>query len=205
MMKKVLLLAVAAMMATSTVSAQDVKDLKNEIGVSYGLGLSTLGDGIGTGFAEALFSGLSKTEHDRSSFGSLSVEYLRHVVTPRLAVGGIFSYSRMDDDILDKDNNRAKIGEGTRSYYSVMPAVKWYWVNSNYIGLYSKGAAGIMIMHSSNKDLQDASRNESDSKLYFAGQLSVLGLEFGGLHFRGFVEAGVGEQGIFLAGLRAKF
>ena len=40
-MKKIVLMVVAVMMATMTVQAQN-EDLKNEIGVSYGAGLSLI-------------------------------------------------------------------------------------------------------------------------------------------------------------------
>ena len=39
---------------------------------------------------------------------------------------------------------------------------------------------------------------------FVAFQASLVGVEFGG-KLRGFVEAGVGEQGIVLAGLKYKF
>ena len=44
-MKRMMLMVLAALMATMTVNAQN-EDLKNEIGVSYGLGVSLIGDGL---------------------------------------------------------------------------------------------------------------------------------------------------------------
>ena len=46
-------MVVAALMATMTVQAQN-EDLKNEIGVSYGLGVSLIGDGLGNGLGTGI-------------------------------------------------------------------------------------------------------------------------------------------------------
>ena len=197
-MKKIVLMVVAAMMATMTVQAQN-EDLKNEIGVSYGAGLSLIGDGIGNGIGKAFGQlGGYKYTNDKQ-FGSLSVEYFRHLNSNnRVAIGGIFAYSRYGEDEL-KDN--VKVGDRTRNYFTLMPAVKYYWVNKNNFGLYSKVAAGATYMSSK---VTENGVDENNSKVYFMCQVSAIGVEFGG-KLRGFVEAGVGEQGIVLAGLKYKF
>jgi hypothetical protein len=114
-----------------------------------------------------------------------------------VAIGGIFAYSRYGEDEL-KDVVNVKVGDRTRNYFTLMPAVKYYWVNKNHFGLYSKVAAGATLMS------YKATGQENDSKVYFMCQVSAIGVEFGG-KLRGFVEAGVGEQGIVLAGLKYKF
>ena len=197
-MKKIVLMVVAAMMATMTVQAQN-EDLKNEIGVSYGAGLSLIGDGIGNGIGKAFGQlGGYKYTNDKQ-FGSLSVEYFRHLNSNnRVAIGGIFSYSRYGEDV-QKDN--VKVGDRNRNYFTLMPAVKYYWVNKNNFGLYSKVAVGATYMSSK---VTEKGVDESNSKMYFMCQVSGIGVEFGG-KLRGFVEAGVGEQGIVLAGLKYKF
>ncbi len=76
-MKRMMLMVLAALMATMTVNAQN-EDLKNEIGVSYGLGVSLIGDGLGNGLGNAI-GGLAGYKYDNDKqFGSLSVEYFRH-------------------------------------------------------------------------------------------------------------------------------
>jgi len=69
------------------------------------------------------------------------------------------------------------------------------------IALYSKVAAGGTLM--SSKVTEDG-KSESESKLYFMGQVSAIGVEFGS-KLRGFVEVGAGEQGIVLGGIKYKF
>lgn len=200
-MKKVLLLAVATMMFAMNVNAQ-CEDLKNEISLSYGFGsLSQFGDGIGEGLAMALFS---DTEYDDGFIlGPISAEYFLHLNNPRLAIGGILSYSKWDSDVLKRGGSHEKVGERKRNYFSVMPAVKWYWTNKNSFGLYSKAAAGAAFLNSTEKELSTGKSND-DNGTYFMFQISLLGVEFG-KQFRGFAELGVGNQGFALAGLRYKF
>ena len=84
-----------------------------------------------------------------------------------------------------------------------MPAIKWYWINKNSFGLYSKGAVGVAFLNSTEKDLA-TNTSKDENSTHFMYQASFLGVEFGN-KFRGFAEAGVGEQGFLLAGIRYKF
>lgn len=199
-MKKLMLVAVA-LMAAMSMNAQ-CEDLKNEVSLSYGFGsLSQFGSGIGEGLAMALFS---DTEYDDGFIlGPISVEYFRHFNNPRLAIGGFVSYSKWDSDILKRGGSNEKVGERKRNYFAVMPAIKWYWINKNNFGLYSKGAVGAAFLNSTEKDLATNTKKD-DNGTYFMFQLSFIGVEFG-KQFRGFAEAGVGEQGFIQAGVRYKF
>ena len=199
-MKKFMIMVAAALMTVMSVNAQS-EDLKNEISVSYGAGsLSQIGDGIGESFGLII----TNTEFDDGFIlGPISVEYYCHLNNPRLAIGGIVSYSKWDSDILTKGSNQEKVGERKRNYLAVMPAIKWYWVNKNSFGLYSKGAVGAAFLNSTEKDFAtNKSKDESSTHLMF--QVSFIGVEFG-KQFRGFAEAGVGEQGFLQAGIRYKF
>lgn len=200
-MKKKLIMAAIAMMVAMSVNAQ-CEDLKNEISLSYGLGsLSHLGDGIGEGLVMAIFS---DTEYDDGFIlGPISAEYFYHLNNPRLAIGGILSYSKWDSDILKRRGDHEKVGERKRNYFSLMPAVKWYWSNKNNWGLYSKVAAGVAFLNSTQKEF-DVNKSVDDNGTYFMFQLSFLGVEFG-KQFRGFAELGIGHQGFIEAGLRYKF
>lgn len=57
-MKKMFLMVVAAMMATMNVNAQN-SELKNEIGVSYGAGMSLIGDGLGNAIGRGIVDGIT--------------------------------------------------------------------------------------------------------------------------------------------------
>ena len=200
-MKKSIILAVIAMMSVMSVSAQS-DEPQNEISVSYGAGFSLIGDGIGHGIGQGLFDGITgrKWTNDKQ-FGTLGIEYFRHLDNPKLAVGGIFTYAQYGEDV---EANNTKVGERTRRYISVMPSIKYYYINKKSFGLYSKAAVGAMLLSSSGKDTK-SNKDESDSKLYLTFQASLLGLEAGSNNFRGFIEAGAGEQGFVLLGLRCRF
>ena len=195
MMKKLMMIATMLVAALSA-SAQN-EDLRNELSLSYGFGsASVIGDGIGEGFVRAIFS---DTENENDFiFGPISVEYFRHFNNPRLAIGGILSYSKWDTDIL-KRSNKEKVGECKRSFFAIMPSFKYYWVNKNSFGLYCKGAAGVGFLSTDEK----GESNRSDSGTYFMFQITPVGLEFGSA-FRGFAEFGFGDQGFLCAGLRYK-
>ena len=199
-MKKLLVMAVTALMVTLNVNAQS-EDLHNELSLSYGFGsIAQIGDGIGEGLVDAL---ISNTETDDGFIlGPISAEYFYHFNNPKWAVGGIASYSKWDSDIVKRSNDE-KVGERKRNFFSVMPSVKRYWVLNNKFGLYSKLAAGVGFLHSESKENGESSWTDNNGS-YFMFQLSFAGLEFGHT-FRGFAEFGVGDQGFVQAGIRYKF
>ena len=201
MMKKFLVLVAAAMMVAVNTSAQN-ENLHHEISLSYGVGsITQLGGGIGEGLAKAIFS--DSEYNDGFILGPISAEYFYHFNNPRLALGGFVSYSKWDSDVMKRSGNKDKVGERKRNYIAVMPAFKWYWSLKNTFGLYSKVAAGAAFLNSTEKDF--ATNKSTDSNgTYFMFQLSFIGVEFC-KKFRGFAEAGVGEQGFLLAGIRYKF
>ena len=199
MKKKILMVAVAFMTAMS-MNAQN-EDLKNELSLSYGFGsISQFGDGLGEGLA---LIGTGTEYDDGFILGPISVEYFRHLGNPRLAIGGFVSYSKWDSDVLRNSGSHEKLGERKRNYFSVMPAIKWYWVNKNSFGLYSKAAAGAAFLNSTEEELATKKKHD-DNGTYFMFQLSFIGAEFGG-KFRGFAELGIGDQGFLQAGVRYKF
>ena len=90
------------------------------------------------------------------------------------------------------------MGDRSRNYFTLMPAVKCNWINKNNFALYSKLGLGATYMS------YKATGSDNDSKVYFMCQVSAIGVEFGS-KLRGFFEAGGGEQGIILGGIKYKF
>jgi hypothetical protein len=182
------------------VNAQN-EELRHEVSVAYGgPSLSQFGSGLGEGLGLAF----TNSEYDDGNiFGPISAEYFYHPNNPRLAVGGIITYSKWDSDVLRRSNHNDKLGERNRNYLSVMPGIKWYWVNKNSFGFYSKAAAGPMFVFCKSEDYE-SNKSLTQNGTYFLFQCSPIGIEFGG-KFRGFAEIGLGEQGVLLGGLRYKF
>jgi hypothetical protein len=203
MMKKIIMVMAVALMTALSVNAQN-EELKHELGISYGAGVSVIGDGIGNAVGRGIWElGLGGYEwKDDKQFGTLALEYYYHLNNPRVAVGGILTYAQYGEDVYKKSSN-TMTGERTRHYISMMPSIKYYWVNGNHFGLYSKAAIGPMMMMEKEKD-DELNKDDTTSRFYFMFQASLLGIEFGG-RLRGFAEVGGGEQGIVLAGLKYKF
>ena len=194
---KILMVAVAFMTAWN-VNAQN-ENLHHELSLSYGVGSIAQVGGIGEGIA-LIFS--DKEYDDGFILGPITAEYFYHFNNPRLAIGGSFSYSKWDSDVLIR-NSHEKVGETKRNFFSIMPSFKCYWVNKNHFGLYSKVAAGVGFLKNKSKNFELNKEND-ETNTYFMFQASFIGAEFGS-KFRGFVELGVGDQGFALAGIRYKF
>jgi hypothetical protein len=199
-MRKFLVTVAVALMTAMGVNAQN-EELRHEVSVFYG-GPSI--SHLGSAFGELVGLVFTNAEYDDGKiFGPIGGEYYYHCNNPRLAIGGIVTYSKWDSDVLRRNSSHDKIGERNRSYLSIMPSIKWYWVNKNHFGLYCKAAVGPILVSCTAKDYEVNSSN-SESGIYPMFQASPIGVEFGG-KFRGFAELGFGDQGLLLGGVRYKF
>ncbi len=190
-MKKIVLMAIAAMMATMSVNAQDEK---NEIGVFYGFGSAS--DLFAT-----YTSVFAAAAGDQSDFwGPIGVEYYYHV-SPAVAVGAVAEYTSCK-----AEDKKTKSKDLSETYITVMPSVKFNWLRKKGFGMYSAFSAGVMFASISVEDAaKTADKDAKDETLTtFMFQATALGLEFGG-NLRGFAEVGLGEKGMLCAGLRYKF
>ena len=88
---------------------------------------------------------------------------------------------------------------------AMMPAAKFNWLRMKNFGMYSKLAAGLTFASKKEDYSKGNTPNQSESKVGFNFQVSAIGFEAGSENIRAFAELGVGEQGIILAGVRAKF
>lgn len=148
---------------------------------------------------------------DKKNTPAFSLEYYYHL-NKVVGLGGFLGYNGMSRDMLVKwtDNTTGKrhtdkSGEARVRNYSIIPTAKFDWMRKKHFGMYSKLGLGVSFIHETQKDDLDGGTDESDTDLLANFQLSLLGMEFGSQHIRGFVELGVGEQGFALAGLKYKF
>ena len=192
-MKKLLVMVVAAMMATVSVNAQD--ELKNEVGVFYGVESAS-------NIFSVITSSISAAAGDQSSFwGPIGVEYYYHV-SPVVGVGAVAAYAGCK-----AEDEKTRQDDLTETFITVMPSVKFNWLHKKHFGMYSALSAGVMFCSiSCNDNAKAADPKAKDETLTtFIFQATALGAEFGGEQFRGFAEIGVGEKGLLCAGLRYKF
>ena len=172
-------MVVVAMMATMNANAQD--GYNNEISIAYG-------GGANSDLIMSIYKGMF-TGKQLDYWGPISVEYFGRLNSnDRVGLGAIFVVSgcKWDDT-----------GDAKSRFYTIMPAVKYNWSVKKSVSWYSKGAVGMTVA-------TQTGGKDDKTDLMFNFQASLLGVEFGGA-FRGFVELGVGEQGIILGGLRYKF
>lgn len=196
--------------ARTSSPALPVNPPANEISVAYGVvpavdAAVVMANVFGTFFT----FGLVSFDHF-SSTGALSLEYF-HTLGRVVSLGGVAAYSacRLDRTQFagaDADGNSRyeKYGQASHRIVSLMPAAKASWFRKPRVSMYSKAAVGAMSMNTVSRD-DAAAASETQSDYSFAFQLSPVAVDFGGPHFRGFVETGFGWQGMLLAGLRYSF
>lgn len=204
-MKKLVLMAVAVMMATMSVNAQSEEQYpKHEISVGYGAISNADFSALGEAFGSIIGSFGQVTYNNGSITGPISLEYYYHV-TPIIGVGGVGVYANEKKDMFFQNE---KVGDVKNTYISVMPSVKFNWLRTKYFGMYSKVAAGLCFVNKkSNEDRTStsAAKSNSTNTTMFTYQLTGIGIEAGPQNIRAFAELGIGEQGILLAGIRCKF
>ena len=175
------------------VQAQD--ELKNEIGVFYGLGSAS-------NVFSFITNAYSAAAGDQGSFwGPIGAEYYYHV-SPVVGIGAVAAYAgcKAEDEKTHKEDL-------TESFFTVMPSVKFNWLCKEHFSMYSAVSAGVMFCSVSCNDNAKANdpKAKDETLTTFMFQATALGAEFGGEQFRGFAEIGVGEKGLLCAGLRYKF
>lgn len=197
-MKRILILiAAAAVLAAPDASAgPDMPELRNELSVSYGC--ITLMDvvHVTTGvLTTAISAGYSRFS-DFRAYGSVSAEYYRAIHT-RFTLGGIFSCFGGNASFTSEAGE--EIGRSDYIGFALMPGTKAFWFRRPHVAMYSKLAAGIMLIDDYDDD------NVRRFNPGFTAQLSLVGIQFGGKRLRGHIEAGGGAQGVLTGGLNYSF
>ncbi|MBR4660579.1 MAG: hypothetical protein IKO77_04050 [Bacteroidales bacterium] len=180
-MKKILV-AIAAMLITFGASAQNYK---TEISVSYGaLSNSQILSAV-IFAAEAENAGM---ELEKAKFiGPISADlYFRTSKYFSFGLSGVYQHTTAKYSVPNGDNFECR-------YFSLMPGMKLHWLRTNGFNMYSKLAVGPTF----------ASNIDGERAWLLNFQVSPVGLEFG-RRFCVFAEAGFGEQGIVLGGIRLK-
>ena len=200
-MKRLLIMVAVAMMTAMSVNAQSgYEDTKHEVGISYGALSNTTWMSIADAMGTTITLGAVKYS-DGNFTGPIAVEYFYHL-SPVIGLGAIGAYAKETKDILIGND---KYGEAKNTFFTVMPAAKFNWLRKKNFGMYSKVGAGLTFASKKEDYSKGNVENLSESKVGFNFQVSALGIEAGSETIRAFVELGVGEQGVALAGIRAKF
>ena len=178
------------------------EETRHEIGISYGTVPNSVWIDVLTDVIPAMFG---EKQDNKGYVGPIGLEYYCHT-SPLVGVGAVAVLATNNEDVFQ---NEKLDSHRIRSYYTLMPSVKFNWLRKAKWGMYSKVALGATLAHFSGQDYNESNKlagdKESSNEVLFNFQASLIGVEAGSQHVRGFVELGLGEQGIALAGLRYKF
>lgn len=167
---------------------------RHEVSVSYGTLPITNFVGIFSNLFVGVFTGkLSNI----SSIGATSLNYL-YRINKTIGVGATFSFSSLNADVRNTEDVISQ------SYYSIMPQIKFNWLNRDLVTLYSRLNVGVTYL--ALRRTYEAPGSESQTGCVWAPmfQLSPIGIEVG-RRIAGYAEAGWGATGLLIVGIRGKF
>lgn len=185
----------------ATAQTQEPEETRHEIAISYGTVPNSMWIDILTDVIPAMFG---EDYEDYKCVGPIGLEYFYHT-SPLIGVGAVAVFATNNEDGYYDNELSSHIN---RTYFTFMPSVKFNWLRKKNWGMYSKIAAGVTYAHFKQDGYNDGVATGEQSivnDLLFNFQASLLGIEAGGQHVRGFAELGLGEQGVALAGVRFKF
>jgi hypothetical protein len=207
-MKKTILPAILALFilsANSSVFSQDPHSLDrpNELYGGYGaFSVYYFTGNISHDYQYADSYYYYSDENDPSSAGTFFLGYNRQV-NKVISVGVVFSYMHTTNTLsgyYSYYDSVTSIGTTKDNLLSGLSKVNFTYMNKPFLKLYSGVAIGVTI------DLNKATidgREYTDRKIMPAGQLTLFGIR-AGKALGGFLEFGVGTNGIVTAGISYK-
>ena len=194
--------AAAIAMLFMPVQAQEELENRHEIGISYGAIPNSVWIDVLTDLIPAMFG---ETFNNHHYVGPVGLEYYYHT-SPLVGVGAVAVFASNNEDGF---HNEIQTSHMTKSYFTFMPSVKLDWLRKHNWGMYTKLAVGATYTHFTDQDYDNNGKKTDDKTvskdMIFNFQASLVGIEAGNDHVRGFAELGVGEQGVVLGGVRFKF
>ncbi|UCF06584.1 MAG: hypothetical protein JSV33_06030 [bacterium] len=194
-MKKVSLLVLSVLILSSgTASAQDYR---HEVSFSVGVGsVPAILEEFRDVAMFLIFPPLASLIREDSEMAvpTLSLSY-RHHLRKWLSLGGTFAYEQMERTYYFRDQ---ETGTTDISYYTLMGRIDFTYVRLRLYQMYSGAALGISF------STERAENDESQGENYFAFQVNAVGLRVGE-RVAGFLELGLGFNGIVCAGMTGTF
>lgn len=163
----------------------------NEISLTYGIPTFTdIGFTIGFGIGSVIIIPVGGKLDGTEATGAFALDYMRYVKSGRFAFGAVVSFEHMTIHFATSEGKR--LSDDHADFLTVMPEFKTVWINKKHVSAYSRVAAGLLL-------------ETTDGNPGFAFQVDPFCCDFGGEHFRGFVQLGFGNLGIIQAGIRTCF
>ena len=170
---------------------------KNEFTIGYGIIPAT-----SYPFLLLFSNGHFSCTHDR--IGTIYTSYTRQVFK-RIGIGVTVCYDPVRLTYSDGAGN-LPICKVKKDCVSIMPHIKWYWTKDKNYRIYSKiaGIWGCCIQNYRQEEYQPTIYEVQPPEEPFAPALhfTFFGVDFKTDYFNGFMQLGLGNEGLFSFGLR---
>ena len=199
-MKKTILVFCLIAFFSDTAFAQldSIRSNKNEFSIGYGLlPVSSFG-----------FSPWSHYYPTEDNVGAIFATYTRRL-TKVIGIGATYCFDprvyNYYENPQTKEGPIAHLGE---SSHTLMFHLKINWLNTKYLNLYSKVGQGIMVWGYNLKEYQpdlfeiNMPSNKFIDRINYAYQFVPIGVEVGTKRCAGFIQCGIGMEGIISIGFR---
>ena len=141
-------------------------------------------------------------------WGAFYVTYTRRL-TKVIGVGATCCFDPRIYDYWEKPwTQNGHIAHLTQSSLTLMAHLKINWLNTKYVNLYSKVGQGLMAwgyrLKEYRPDLYEINMpsNKLVDRINYAYQFTPIGIEVGTKQYAGFLQLGVGMEGIISIGFR---
>ena len=199
-MKKTLFVfcLIAFFSGTAFAQLDTVRSNKNEFSIGYGHMPSS----------SFRFSPGCMVYPETDNIGAIYVTYTRRL-TKVIGIGLTFCYDPIHLDYYGTVNgNNALICKVREHSFSLIPHLKINWLNTKYVNLYSK--VGYLGFHQTTynqmeyyPDLYEVNPPSQDELFnLYAFQVTPIGVEVGTKQYAGFIQCGIGMEGIISIGFR---
>lgn len=199
MKKRIVLMALAIAFVLPVFAQRDtIRSNKNEFSIGYGFKPSS----------SFRFSPGNHIQPEMDNIGAIFVTYTRRL-TKVIGIGLTFCYDPIHLDYYGKVNgNNTLICKVRENSFSLIPHLKINWLNTKYVNLYSK--VGYLGFHQTTykqkeyyPELYEVNPPSQDELFnLYAFQVTPIGVEVGTKQYAGFIQCGIGMEGIISIGFR---
>lgn len=125
-----------------------------------------------------------------------------YAIKPWLLLGGEIYYTGEYNVVRDRITNQ-KLGISGKTGLSILPAIRFQYLNKRYVGLYSGVSFGVYMCMEQGFKLYDP---DERNRVYTlpAFQITALGVRVGNKVY-GTAEIGLGNKGVFALGVGTRF
>lgn len=194
MLKKLIAITIAAIMvAAPSVKAQQYNNVPvNDLHINYGYFTITQVAAVLGGVFATAFTGGAADFDKVTSTGNIMVGY-EHRVNDWLWLGGELGGEK--ETLYMSKNGSGPVDKTDITSFCALATAKANWLRREHFAMYSKVRLGAMYLPT----------NESENSFAFSPHISPIAIEAGSQSVLGFLELGLGVQGVIIGGIRYRF